>query len=61
LSVLRSPRLWLWLGVVLLLVGVSNAIRAGGLGSLYGIGYTLGSLFPGLAIMYVGWYRRRER
>ena len=52
-----TPRTWLWIGVILLLIGISNAIT----GSTYGIGYMAGSLLVGLAVIYFGWYRRRDR
>jgi hypothetical protein len=56
-----SPRIWLWIGVVLLLIGTFNAITRGNLNSPYGLGYVVGSIGIGLAIIYFGWYRRRAR
>ncbi len=56
-----SPRTWLWIGVVLLLVGVFQAITRGGLATPYGVGYMAGSVLFGVAVIYFGWYRRRGR
>ena len=56
-----SPRLWLWIGVAVLLLGIFTAIQGGSLATQYGIGYIVGALLPGLAILYLGWYRRRNQ
>ena len=56
------PTLWLVVGGFLLLIGVFNVIARGGLGdSAYDLGYVVGSLGIGLAIIYFGWYRRRAK
>jgi hypothetical protein len=59
MSLLRSPRLWLWVGLFFLALGILGAVRGLSTGGEFGLGYAVGSLLPGLAILYLGWYRRR--
>ena len=56
-----SSRIWLWIGLFAIALGVANVINQGRLEGGYGLGYLVGSLGIGLAIIYFGWYRRRGK